>query len=160
MTGLSHDEIVALCQALDTARTSDQNAAWEQLQPLGKGVVPYLAEAYHKLRKWQGRLACVYHLMAYGRSHEEAFQVGIAALADKATLVRYRACMLLAYAQREDAIPHLEGLLDHADEKTVEDARAAIDAIRAGNHKLFLDRHRTGRVFWSVARPGSPLPDA
>jgi hypothetical protein len=64
--------------------------------------------------------------------------------------VRYRACGLLAYSLRADALPELEPLLGHRDQRTVEDARAAIDAIRSHNHHFFVDRGHSGRSFWEV----------
>jgi hypothetical protein len=41
-------------------------------------------------------------------------------------------------------------LLGHSDAKTVEDAKAAIDAIQNGNHHNFVDRGHSGRIFWEV----------
>ena len=83
-------------------------------------------------------------------SSEAAFRLGLAACGDKATLVRYRACGLLAYSLRADALPTLEAMLRHRDRRTAEDAAAAIDAIRSRNHHYFIDREHTGRIFWQV----------
>ncbi len=135
---------------LDTTSAREQEEAWSQLRPLGASVVPYLAEAFPRFRKWQGRVALVFHSIRYARVSEDAFQLGLLALKDKATLVRYRACGLLAYSLRKNAIPHLQELLRHADKKTVEDAAAAIDAIKSQNHHLFVDRGDTGQSFWVV----------
>jgi hypothetical protein len=41
-------------------------------------------------------------------------------------------------------------LLGHSDQKTVEDARAAIDAIQHQNHNYFHDRKHSGQVLWEV----------
>ena len=65
-------------------------------------------------------------------------------------MVRYRACGLLAYSQRAEALAHLEPLLSHRDARTVEDARAAIDAVQSKNHHYFGDRSHSGRTFWHV----------
>ena len=148
MVDLSDDQIRELCLAMDTRSSVDCDRAWGQLRHLGTAVVPYLTDAYHEMSKWQGRVACVFHLIRYGRSHDEAFQLGIEALNDRATLVRYRACMLLAGAQRTDALPHLQKLLAHADHKTADDAAAAIDAIENQNPNWFLDRDHSDKVFW------------
>jgi hypothetical protein len=75
------------------------------------------------------------------------------ALNDRAALVRHRACALLAYSLREDAIPYLEKLLTHKNNKTVADATAAIDSIKQKNAHFFIDRDHSGRVFW-VLNPG------
>jgi hypothetical protein len=95
----------------------------------------------------------LFHSIRYARTSEAAFQLGVAGLRDKATLVRYRACGLLAYSLREDALPHLEELLHHPDSKSVADAKAAIDAIRQKNHHYFIDRTHSGKSFWNV-NPG------
>lgn len=152
-----HDtEIRELVRALDTTDPLAGEAAWSRLKPLGAAVVPYLAEFYPKARKWQGRAALVFHATAHARVSEAAFQLGLAALNDKSTLVRYRACGLCAYSLRRDALPALARLRDHKDAKTAEDARAAIDAIRRQNHHYFQDRTHSGRVFWEVNPEDSP----
>jgi hypothetical protein len=143
-------EIREQVRRLDTTSVPEEAAAWEPLRDLGAAVVPYLAEAYPTFRKWQGRRALVYHSIRYARASDEAFQLGLQALSDKATQVRYRACALLAYSQRRDALPHLAPLRDHPDHATAADARAAIDAIARGNHHYFIDRDHTGRSFWQV----------
>ena len=143
-------EIRRLVGRLDTTSARDEEEAWGQLRELGVTVVPYLAEAYGTFRKWQGRVALVFHSIRHARTSEEAFRLGVEALSDKATMVRYRACGLLAYSQRPDALPHLRALLQHRDARTVEDARAAIDAISHRNHHYFVDRQHSGRSFWRV----------
>src|SRR5262245_35484070 len=143
-------EIRALVLRLDTASARDEEEAWAPLRGLGVAVVPHLLEAYRTFRKSQGRVSLVFHAIRYARTSEEAFRLGVEALSDKATLVRYRACGLLAYSLRPDAIPHLKSLLTHPDERTVEDAKAAIDAIESRNHHYFVDRDHSGRSFWQV----------
>jgi hypothetical protein len=143
-------EIRALVLRLDTTSARDGEEAWARLRGLGATVVPYLLEAYRSFRQAKGRVSLVFHSIGHARTSEEAFRLGIEALSDKATLVRYRACGLLAYSQRADAIPHLKALLTHSDARTVEDARAAIDAISSRNHHYFVDRGHTGRSFWQV----------
>ena len=147
---MSPDEVRATVARLDTASWRDAEEAWNALRPLGASVVPYLREAYPKFRKWQGRVNLVYHAVQHARNSEDAFALGVMALADKATLVRYRACSVLAYSLRDEAITPLEALLDHSDTRTAEDAAAAIDAIRHRNHPYFVDRSHSGRSFWQV----------
>lgn len=139
-----------IVEDLDTASVGAEEQAWSMLKPLGAAAVPYLAEFYPRCRKWQGRASLVFHSVSYARVGEDAFQLGVAALQDKATVVRYRACSLLAYSQRTDALPFLRQLLSHSDNKTAVDAAAAIDAITARNHHLFVDRTRRGQTFWVV----------
>jgi hypothetical protein len=143
-------EIRHLIAALDTDEAGKAEKAWALLRPLGPAILPYFLEAFPKTKKWKGRVSLVFHSIRYGRSHPEAFELGVKALTDKSTLVRYRACGVLAYSLRKDALPHLEGLLGHPDKKTAEDAKAAIDAIRNKNHHYFIDRDHTGKVFWQV----------
>ena len=143
-------EIRSAVLRLDTTSAPDEAEAWAQLRGLGVTVVPYLREAYRTFRKSQGRVALVFHAIRHARASEDAFQLGIEALSDRATLVRYRACGLLAYSQRSVAIPLLNALLTHADARTVEYAKAAIDAISSRNHHYFVDRTHSGRSFWQV----------
>lgn len=148
--------IRALVARLDTANPSDEAAAWSELKALGEGAVPYLAEHFPRARRWQQRVSLVFHSIRFARVSEAALQLGLAALDDRATLVRYRACGLLAYAQRREAVPALEKLLAHADGRTVEDARAAIDALNRKNHHYFVDRTHSGRAFWVVNPEDQP----
>jgi hypothetical protein len=147
---MTPDEIRARVGRLDTTSVPAEAAAWAELRPLGAAVVPYLAEAYGAFRKSQGRAALVFHAIRYARVSDDAFRLGLAALADKATQVRHRACGLLAYALRREAVPRLTPLLQHADPRTAADAKAAIDAITHLNHHYFVDRAHTGRARWQV----------
>ena len=147
---MDEQEITALVKRLATTNGLEQEAAWEQLRPMQEQAIPYLLKAYPTTKKWQGRVALVVYCIRFARTSEAAFQLGLLACKDKATLVRYRACGLLAYSLRMAAMPHLVALLKHSDAKTVEDASAAIDAIRNQNHHYFLDRSHSGRMFWRV----------
>ncbi|HSQ30427.1 MAG TPA: hypothetical protein VLN49_11290 [Gemmatimonadaceae bacterium] len=151
-TSLPDAEIRRLVAAIaeDSAAAAE---AWEALRPLGAAVVPYLAEAYTKAKRWRGRVALVFHAIRHARASEAAFQLGLQALGDRSHLVRYRACMVLAYALRPEALPALRVAAAHEDERTAEDARAAIDAIEHRNHHYFVDRDHSGRSYWDV-NPG------
>ncbi len=135
---------------LDTTSSSVEEAAWLKLRSLGARVVPYLAEFYPQARTWQGRVSLVFHAIRYGRVSESAVQLAIRALGDRSTRVRYRACGLLAYSLRRDALPYLAQLLSHKEKAIVADARAAMDAIEQQNHHYFVDREHTGRSLWVV----------
>ena len=150
MSHLVPAEIRERVRCLDTTSARDEEEAWGNLRDLGVAVVPYLAEAYPSFRKWQGRASLVFHSVRYARVSEDAFRLGLDALSDKATVVRYRACGLLAYSLRSEALSPLEALLQHPDARTVEDAKAAIDAISHANHHYFIDRSHSGRSFWEV----------
>ncbi len=147
---MTPDEIRAQVMSLQSDTVQGEDDAWQALKPLGIEVVPYLLEAYPKMGKWQGRASLVYHAVKFARVSEDAYQLGVSALGDRARIVRYRACGLVAYSLRKDAIPYLKPLLESDCEETREHAHAAIDAIRAKNHHYFVDRGHTGRAFWVV----------
>ncbi|MCK6474305.1 MAG: HEAT repeat domain-containing protein [Planctomycetes bacterium] len=147
---MNEAQVRALVAQMDTADSAQSEQAWSKLRSLGQDAVPFLLEAFPRFRKWQGRRDLVFHAIRYARTSEPAFQLGLAALKDRSTIVRYRACGLLAYALRPDAVPALEPLASHPDPKTAEDARAALDAIKHRNHHYFVDRSHTGRSFWEV----------
>jgi hypothetical protein len=96
--------------------------------------VPPLANFYPRAKKWQGRAWLIYQAIRYSRVSEDAFRLGLKALNDKSSVVRHRACSLCAYSLRREAIPMLKTLFDHTDQKTLEDAQAAIDSIQHQNH--------------------------
>ncbi|SFR86601.1 hypothetical protein SAMN05216570_0120 [Dyella sp. OK004] len=129
---------------------------WQKLKPLGALVVPHFLEAYPKFRQARARVSLLFYATGFARISEEAFQLGVLGCKDRASLVRYRACGLLAYSLRPDALPTLHDLLTHTDKKTVEDAVAAMDAIRSGNYHYFIDRSHSGKTFWEVNRGDIP----
>jgi hypothetical protein len=141
-----------LAEVVATA-SAESEAAWQDLKVLGADVVPFLAEAFPKTRTWQGRVALVFHCIRFARSSASAFDLGLRGLQDKSYMVRYRACGVLAYSLRRDALPHLKLLLAHRDKRTIEDAAAAIAAITSQNHHRFVDRSNSGSTFWEV-NPG------
>jgi hypothetical protein len=143
-------QIKMFVRQLDTSDRVVEESAWTQLRPLGATVVPYLAEFYPKAKKLESRRAIVFHAIKHARTSEAAFQLGVATLNDRASIVRYRACGVLAYSLRRDALSHLQALVGHKDKKTSDDARAAIDAIKHNNHHYFVDREHTGKMFWEV----------
>jgi hypothetical protein len=147
---MTPEEIRAAVQRLNAPTVAGEEQAWSELRGLGVAVVPYLREAYPRFKRWQGRVSLVFHSIRYGRVSEDAFRLGLEALNDRATVVRYRACALLAYSLRKDALFCLNQMLEHRDAKTAADAKAAIAAIKEQNHHLFVDRDRSGRMIWVV----------
>jgi hypothetical protein len=138
------------------SRAADEDSAWGELKALGPDVVPFLAEAFPRTRKWQGRVSLVFHCIWHARISQPAVDLGLVALRDKSYMVRYRACGLLAYSLQTTVLPALRVLLDHPDSRTVEDASAAIAAIEHQNHHLFVDRSGSGRSFWVVNPEDEP----
>ncbi len=150
-----HD-IQAEVQLLDSANPAALETAWQHLKPLGGKVLPDLAAAYPTFKTWQGRAALLYYSTPYARTHDESFRLACAALQDRSRVVRYRACGVLAYSLKAAALQPLQPLLTHADRNTVEDAKAAMDAITNGNHHRFMDRSHSGRSFWEVQKGDVP----
>jgi hypothetical protein len=155
------EEIRAVVRRLNSPTVAAEEQAWSELRGLGEIVVPYLRDAYPTFKRWQGRVSLVFHSIRYARVSEDAFRLGLEAVNDRATVVRYRACALLAYSLRADALFRLNQLLKHDDPKTVGDAKAAITAINKRNHHLFVDRDGSGRTTWVVNEEDrSPVPAA
>ena len=148
-TDLTENEIRRLVGEI-AANHPSAESAWESLRPLGHAVSPFLLDAYSGAKRWQGRTALVFHAIRFARISEAAYTLGLQALTDKSYMVRYRACMVLAYSLRTDAIPALNLLLQHADARTREDAAHALDAIRHQNHHYFVDTSHSGQSFWVV----------
>mgnify|MGYP001313369848 CR=1 FL=1 len=149
---MQSEEIRQLVASLDTRNSTQEENAWAQLRPLAEAVTPYLEEFYPQCRSWQGRVALVFHSIRFARKSPSAVALGIRALNDRSFMVRYRACGLLAYSLRRDALEPLRQLLNHSDQRTVEDAAAAIDAITHQNHHLFVARDHSGRQLREARR--------
>jgi hypothetical protein len=113
--------------------------------------VALLSEAFPQVRKADGRASILRYVGRFSRESDVAFRMGIEASNDRAYAVRHYGCAILAYSLRDDALPILAALLKHADPRTAEDARAAIDAIKSRNHHFFKDRDHSGKVYWEYA---------
>ncbi|HET7457040.1 MAG TPA: hypothetical protein VFJ74_05235 [Gemmatimonadaceae bacterium] len=131
----------------------------KRLHELGPAVVPALATAYESAGRWQDRAALVVAATFHARASDAAVALGLKALGDRATVVRYRACGLLAYANRPDTLPALRAALAHPDARTSADAAAAIVAIETGNHHRFIDRAGVGNITWNVNAADGPAPE-
>jgi hypothetical protein len=147
---VSDDIRDAVERLIQARKVGEQDEAWSALRPLGSAVVPYLADAYPTARRGEARTLLVYHCIRYARTSEEAFQLGLKALDDRARPVRHWACSLLAYSLRRDALPALHRAAAHQDVNTVAEAQAAIRAIEGQDHHLYIDRGGSGRAFWVV----------
>lgn len=147
------DAIRALVARLDSRGEREKDEAWSELRSLGADVVPHLRAAYPGFTHGEGRVALVYHAIRYARVSEDAFQLGLAGLGDRSKVVRYRACALLAYSLRKDAIEPLRRMRDDPDWQVRQSARAAEFAIQEKNHHLFVDRRGAGATAWQV-NPG------
>jgi HEAT repeat protein len=150
---MHEEEIRSLVARLDTKDSASRDATWEQLRPLGERVLPFFEEFFPHAKRLEARRDMAFHSIRYARTSDTAFRIGLKAIADRSTIVRYRGCCILAYSLRRDALPLLQPLMRNSDTKTVDDAGAAIDAIQNNNHHFFIDRQHTGQAFWDVC-PG------
>ena len=140
--------IEAELKKLDGRGSDEEYKAVKELSKLGEKFPELLLRKYRISKKWGERASCVYHSIKYAKTSNDSFQLGIIATQDRSKNVRYRACMLLAVAQKEEAITELETLLKDID--STDDAAAAIDAIKNKNHHYFVDRDHSGMVKLNV----------
>lgn len=141
-------DVEAMLNYLDGRGSDAEYAAVKELSGLGDRFPELLFQKYLVSKKWGERASCVFHSIKYAKDHAIAFQLGLEAIKDKSRHVRYRACMLLAVAQKRAAIPYLEALLK--DPHSAGDASAAIDSIQHQNHNYFVDRDHSGKVKLNV----------
>jgi hypothetical protein len=121
-----------LVAGFDQERQADVDHAHNRFfNPYGvEKLIPLLIPAYRKIKSWRGRNMILFNLIQFARARPEVLELALVGLNDKAFLVRMQSCIMLAYSQREDMIPHLEGILNHKDKKTRDYADAAISHIR------------------------------
>ncbi|WP_131192209.1 hypothetical protein [Phytopseudomonas daroniae] len=141
-----------LLDCLDGSGSDREFYAIGELRKLGWELPRLLLEKYRGSRRWQVRSSCVYHSIRYARSSVEAVQLGVEALSDKSHAVRYRACMLLAYSLDKSVLSSLKKAENNAaDERALQDLRAAIDAIECQNSDYFVDRDHSGNMTLRVS---------
>jgi len=148
---MEDQRVERIVQAFSTSLRPEIDAAWVVADSMGDDLLALFAEAFPRIRKSEGRASIMRYVGRFSRESEVAFRMGTIAARDRAYAVRHYGCALLAYSQRPDALPILLSLLKHADRRTVEDARAAIDAIESKNHNFFKDRDHSGKILWSYA---------
>jgi hypothetical protein len=161
---LSDDEqrrIRDVLRRFDTADAAVREEAWKEL-PRGRLALPFLREAFPETRRTEARIGMVYEATFFARVSEDAFQLGLLGCRDRSKHVRDRACGVLAYSLRKDALPALRPLLRAKDEVTRRAAEGAVDAIKHQNHSLYWDHDALrGQTFWVVNRGDDPwFPDA
>jgi hypothetical protein len=148
---MQDERIETLVKAFSTSRRPKIDAAWVVADSMGDDLLTLFAEAFPRIRKSEGRASIMRYVGRFSRESEVAFRMGKVAVRDRAYAVRHYGCALLPYSLRADALPILLSLLKHADRRTVEDARAAIDAIKSKNRNFFKDRDHSGKILWSYA---------
>jgi hypothetical protein len=152
MSSSPEESIDALLDRLDGSGSDREWEAADRLRDiLGDEVPKHLLARYRSQRSWRPRSSYVYHALRYARQSEAAIELGKLAVTDKSSVVRYRACMLLAYSLRRELLPFLEQELPRAaDEKTRGDIAAAMDAIVEQNQHYFADRDHSEKVTLNI----------
>ena len=143
--------IEQLLDRLDGTGSDDEwSAALELRTRLGKDLPDLLLSRYRHAKKWATRSSCVYHAIRYANDSDAAVELALLAINDRAKVVRYRACMLVACSQRKDLLPRLRRLLTDVENDTKADLLAAIDAIESQNHNYFVDRDHSGMTTLTI----------
>jgi hypothetical protein len=145
---MQDSRVERLVEAFSVSLRPKIDAAWVVAESMGDDLLPLLAEAFPRIRKSAGRASIMRYVGKFSRENDAAFRMGVIAIQDRAYGVRHYGCALMAYSLRTEALSTLAALLKHTDQRTVEDAKAAIDAIKRKNHNLFTDRKHTGRIHW------------
>jgi hypothetical protein len=156
-TELGPEESSAAREALARFDSPDQHVrdeAWAEL-PEGRALMPLMLEAYPRTRRMEARISMVYEATFFARVSEAAFQLGIMGCRDRSKHVRDRACGVLAYSLRKDALPALRPLLRDGDPFTRATAENAIRAIKSQIHSLYWGG-RPGETVWVVNRGDDP----
>lgn len=140
--------------ALNQLDGSGSDAEWMAIETLrreaGDRLPGLLLKKYRTASKANTRASCVFHATRYAQTSEEAIQLGREGIFDRSKIVRYQACLLLAYSQRSEVVPDLRVALSKAPIQSHEDIYAAIDAIESKNHHYFVDREHSGQVTLNI----------
>ena len=139
---------------LDGLDGTGSDVEWATVEELrrnaGDQLPTMLLEKYRSSATAAVRASCVFHATRYSRAISDAVALGLEALGDRSKVVRYRACLLLAYSQQTKVLPALRAALARAPVQSKADVLAAIDAIENRNHHYFVDRDHSGKVKLNV----------
>ena len=120
------------------------------LIPLGRDIFPAALDIFPELRGYKARKALVYTARNFSLIENDSVNFALAVLWGQSGAVRYQACMLLAFAGRKDTIESPENLLEHKSSEIRADVQAAIEAIKARNHDLYIDRFGHGQSHLNI----------
>ena len=122
-----HD-VEQLLDRIDGSGSDEEwKAVFELRSRLGENLPDRLLSRYRLAKQWSVRSSCVYHAVRYAKASDTAVELALLAIKDKAKVVRYRACMLLACSQRKGLLPRLQDLIANTPEDTKADVLAAIE---------------------------------
>jgi len=66
-----------LVQAFSTSPRPEIDAAWVVANSMGDDSPPLLAEAFPRIRKWEGRASIMRYVGKFSRDNDVVFRVGI-----------------------------------------------------------------------------------
>ena len=115
-------------------------------------LVDVYVEAFYQLKNFPGRRDIAYWVGRYVKLQDNVFRMALHGIGDKSYIVRHHCCQILAFAQDDEALEHLNCHLEHKHKTTREDVAAAVDSIKCKNHNYFVDRGHTGRVFLDLGK--------
>jgi hypothetical protein len=152
------ERVRELLARFDTPDRDKRDAIWPEL-PRGADALPYLLEAYPRMRRMEARTSVLHEATFFARVSEHAFRLGILGCSDRSKFVRDHACGVLAYSLRRDALPALRPLLRDPDPEVRKFAEGAVHAIKRQNHSLYYGGP-AGQTVWVVNRGDDPhLPE-
>lgn len=148
---INDEKLSSLLNKLDGSGSERELGAVAELREMDIDLPALLLEKYRISKRWQIRSSCVYHSIRYARSSRAAVELGIEALLDESKIVRYRACMLLAYSLCIDGLSYLKQIKERTScLETIANTEAAIDSIENNNSNYFVDREHSGKILLRV----------
>lgn len=151
MSATKQSDIDKALNKLDGSGSDSEWAAVEFLRRAANNEFPdLLLKKYRRSKKSGERASCVFHATRYAKISPEAVLLGLEALNDRAQVVRYRACLLLAYSQDQKVLHELRFTLPKAPANSREHIAASIDAIESRNYHYFVDRDHSGKVTLNI----------
>src|SRR5689334_3139166 len=100
-------EIERVVQSFNTSNVAVRDAAWQRLRDTGEQFLPWFEQLFGIAKRSEVRRDIAFHSIKFARKNEHAFRIGVKALSDRSSIVRYRGCCILAYSLRSDALPML-----------------------------------------------------
>src|SRR5918999_5138091 len=118
---------LAALARFDSADAADREREWQEFPP-GADAMPLFLEAFPRMRRMEARTSMLYEATFFARVSEAAFRLGVLGCRDRSKYVRDRACGVLAYSLRRDALPALRPLLRDPDPLVRQGAEGAVHA--------------------------------
>jgi hypothetical protein len=137
-------DIDALIACLDGTGSATERQAINELRETRGSIASVMREAYERSTSAKTRSSCLFYAISDARNDPAAVGLATLALSDRSKIVRYRALMLLAFAQSDEAKEVVALFVARRPEDA--DGAAALDALVRGNADYFVDRRHTGNI--------------